>query len=63
MENEKLIELNELDDVLNELRRVVNFFQDETETDLWIENYQDGVATLVTETTGNTYRIKIEKLN
>lgn len=63
MEDKKLIELNELDNVLNELRRVVNFFQDETSTDLWIEDYQAGTATLVTEMTGNTYRIKIEKIN
>lgn len=63
MENEKLTELNELDATLNELRRIINFFKDETDTDLWIEDYIDDHGTLVNEITGATYRIKIEKIN
>lgn len=56
-------ELNELNNVICEIRRCLNFFQDETETTLWVDDDIDNSAYVTDESTGNKYIIKVEKLN
>ena len=55
--------MEELENVLNEIRRCLNFFQDETETSLWIDDYNNNQAYIVDEDTGAKYKITIEKVN
>lgn len=59
---DKLEELNELNDVVSEIRRCLNFFQDETETTLFVEEDVDNIGYLVDEETGNKYKIIVEKI-
>lgn len=56
-------ELNELSNVVSEIRRCLNFYQEETETSLWIEDFGDNFAYIDDEETGNRYMIKVEKVN
>lgn len=55
-------ELNELSDVVSEIRRCLNFFQDETETSLCIEDFGDNFAYIDDEENGHRYMIKVEKI-
>ena len=60
---EELQEIDELNNVISEIRRCLNFFQDETETTLWLENENDNVGYILDEETGNKYKIIIEKIS
>lgn len=60
---DRLEELNELNSVISEIRRCLNFFQDETETTLYVEDENDNIGYLIDEETGKKYKILVEKLN
>lgn len=60
---DKLEELNELNNVVSEIRRCLNFFQDETETTLYVDDERDNFAYIIDEETGNKYKIVVEKVN
>lgn len=60
---DRLEELNELSSVISEIRRCLNFFQDETETTLYVEDENDNIGYLIDEETGKKYKILVEKLN
>ena len=59
---ENIDEIDELNNVVMEIRRCLNFFQDETETTLFVEEDVDNIGYLVDEETGNRYMIKVEKI-
>lgn len=60
---EELQEIDELNNIISEIRRCLNFFQDETETTLWVEDEGDNTGYIVDEETGNKYKIIIEKIS
>lgn len=60
---EDIDEIDELNNVVMEIRRCLNFFQDETETTLFVEEDVDNIGYLVDEETGNKYKIIVEKIN
>lgn len=60
---DKLEELNELNNVVCEIRRCLNFFQDETETTLYVDDEDENFAYIIDEETGHKYMIKVEKVN
>lgn len=55
--------MEELENVLNEIRRCLNFFQDETETTLWIDDFNGNQAYVIDEDTDTKYKITVEKVN
>lgn len=59
---EDIDEIDELNNVVMEIRRCLNFFQDETETTLFVEEDVDNIGYLVDEETGNKYKIIVEKI-
>lgn len=59
---EDIDEIDELNNVVMEIRRCLNFFQDETETTLFVEEDVDNIGYLVDEETGNKYKIVVEKI-
>lgn len=60
---EELQEIDELNSVISEIRRCLNFFQDETETTLWVEDENDNVGYIIDDSTNSKYKITIEKVN
>lgn len=60
---DRLEELNELNNVVCEIRRCLNFFQDETETTLYVDGEEENFAYIIDEETGHKYMIKVEKVN
>lgn len=55
-------ELDEIDEVVCEIRRCLNFFVDETETDMEVYDEGENFAYIKNTTTGSKFIIKVEKL-
>lgn len=55
-------ELDEIDEVVCEIRRCLNFFVDETETDMEVYDEGENFAYITNTKTGSRFIIKVEKL-
>lgn len=56
-------EAEELNNVIMEIRRCLNFFSDETETTLFVEDENGASGYLLDEENGHRYKITVEKLS
>ena len=54
--------MEELENVLNEIRRCLNFFVDETETDMEVDDFGENFAYITNTKTGSRFIVKVEKL-
>ena len=55
-------ELDEIDEVVCEIRRCLNFFVDETETDMEVYDEGENFAYITNIKTGSRFIVKVEKL-
>lgn len=55
-------ELDEVDEVVCEIRRCLNFFVDETETAMEVDDCGENFAYITNTKTGSRFIVKVEKL-
>ena len=60
MENSN--ELDELNDVICEMRRCIALFYDETETNLEVDEFNDDFMIVTNIDTGNKFKVTVEKI-